>query len=89
MVALKTSSPPDSKSPGRIPKLDPPWGSIIYTVGALESRIGDSSFQFLPGLWVVPRKSSHESPKSFTTHRFGLVEAANLHAVGKAIWLLL
>ena len=28
-----------TRSPGRIQKVDPPWGSIIYTIGALESRI--------------------------------------------------
>ena len=33
-----------SQSPGRIQKLDPPWGSVIYIIQSLESRIGGSIF---------------------------------------------
>ena len=31
-------------TPGRIQKVDPPQGSIIYTIGVLEPRIGGSTF---------------------------------------------
>ena len=37
--------------------MDPPLGSIIYTIGALESRIRASVFGILPGLWARARKS--------------------------------
>ena len=40
------------KSPGRIPKMDPPKGSIIYTMGVVEVRIGGSLCWLFPGLWV-------------------------------------
>ena len=39
-------------TPGRIQKVRPPLGSVIYTVGVLESRIGGSAFWILPGLWA-------------------------------------
>ena len=39
--------PPYSQSPGRIPKMDPPEGSIIYTIGVLESRIGSSRLCYM------------------------------------------
>ena len=37
---------------GHIQKVDPPQGSVIYTIGVLESRIGGSTFWILPGVWV-------------------------------------
>ena len=43
----------DSQSPRMIQKIDPHWGSIIYTIGILESRIGVSIFWILPRLLVV------------------------------------
>ena len=39
------------RPPGRIQKVDPPSGSIIYTIGVLEPRIGGSTFWILPGVW--------------------------------------
>ena len=39
-----------TQSPGRIQKMDPPYGSTIYTIGVLESRIRGSVFWILPGL---------------------------------------
>ena len=37
---------PKSRSPSR------PQGSILYTIGVLEPRIGGSTFWILPGVWV-------------------------------------
>ena len=37
-------NPALSHSPGKIPKMDPPERSIIYTIGVLESRIGGFVF---------------------------------------------
>ena len=34
--------------------MDPFWGSIVYTMGVLKSRIEGSILFILPGLWVVP-----------------------------------
>ena len=36
---------PLSQTPGRIQKIDPPYGSVMSTIGVLESRIG--GFHFL------------------------------------------
>ena len=36
-------------NPGRIQKVHPPEGSMISTIGVLESRIGGSTFRILPG----------------------------------------
>ena len=67
-----------AKTPGRIQKVDPPGGSIIYSIGALESRIGGFYFLDPPGslgtgvldsrmkgstLWILPR-SGTPSPGS-------------------------
>ena len=41
------------QSPGKIQDMHPPSGSIIYSMGVLESRIGGSVFWILPGLWKV------------------------------------
>ena len=38
-----------TQTPGRIQRVDPPKGSVIYTVRVLESRIGGSTFWILPG----------------------------------------
>ena len=37
---------------GRIQKVNPPWGSVIYTIEVLESRIGGSTFRLIPGVWA-------------------------------------
>ena len=40
------------QTPGRAQKVDPPEGSIIYTLGAFQSRIGGVLlFCILPGGW--------------------------------------
>ena len=36
------------QTPGRIHKVDPPEGSVIYTIGVFESRLGGSTFWILP-----------------------------------------
>ena len=55
-----------AESPGRIEKMDPPWGSVIYTIGVLESRIGGSVFWILPGLWEAEcRPSSPMTCRAF------------------------
>ena len=41
-----------SQTPGRIPKMDLPQGSAIYTKGIIESRIEGSMLWILPGLLV-------------------------------------
>ena len=41
-----------TESPGRIPKTDSPFGSIIYARRVLEYRIGGSICWILPGLWI-------------------------------------
>ena len=38
---------------GQIQNVDPPWGSVTYTTGILESRIAGSIFWILPGVWVT------------------------------------
>ena len=41
--ASSSSSPPGvlaTETQGRIQKVDPPWSSIIYTIGVIQSRIG-------------------------------------------------
>ena len=47
--------PPDmnpTPTPGRMHQVDPPQGSVIYTIGIWESRIGGSTFSILPGVGV-------------------------------------
>ena len=34
-------------------KVDSAWGSVIYTIGVLESRIGGSTLWILPGVRVT------------------------------------
>ena len=41
-----------TQSPGRIRQMDPPWGSITYTIGVSESRSWGFYLWILPGLWV-------------------------------------
>ena len=41
-----------SQTPGRIQKVDPPYDSAIYTIRALQSGIGGSTFWILPGVSV-------------------------------------
>ena len=36
----------------RTQKVDPPWGSIICSIGVFESRMKGSTFWILPGVWV-------------------------------------
>ena len=33
-----------TQTPGQFQKVDPPQGSIAYTIGVLESRLGGSTF---------------------------------------------
>ena len=45
-----------SRSPRRIQKMDPPKGSIIFTIGVLDSQIGGSTFWILlRGVWEGTR----------------------------------
>ena len=46
-------------NPGRIQKIDPPGGSVPYTIGVLEARLGGSTFWILGGF-------GKEDPKSIT-----------------------
>ena len=39
------------ETPGRIQKVDPPKGPIIYTMGLVDLRIGGSTCWILPGVW--------------------------------------
>ena len=43
---------------GRIQSANPSCGSIIYTRGVLESRIGGSTFWILPGVWEGARMAA-------------------------------
>ena len=43
-----------TESPGRIEQVDPPWGSIVLTIGVLTSRIGGFAFWILPRVWEAP-----------------------------------
>ena len=53
-----------SQTPGRIQKVDPLEGSIVYTVGVFEPRIGGSSFWILVGVWahLVPKEAHNQKP---------------------------
>ena len=53
-----------TQSPGRIQKVDPPQGSVIYTIGVLGSRIGESTFWILPGVWEFVAKDSCAAEKN-------------------------
>ena len=39
-TAGASSEPKALQTPGKIQKVDPPWGSTIYTIGVLGCRIG-------------------------------------------------
>ena len=41
-----------TQGPGRIQQMDPPSGSMFYTMGDEGSRIGGCVFWILSGLWV-------------------------------------
>ena len=41
------------QTPGRIQKVDPPEGPVIYTIGVLEYKIGGSTCWILPGVWAA------------------------------------
>ena len=45
---------------GWIQKVDPPWGSMTYTIGVLDSRIGGSTFWILPGVWEAGTLASRQ-----------------------------
>ena len=51
IAALTSLLHPQTHTPGRIQKVDSPQGSVIYTIGVLESRIGGSTFWILPKVW--------------------------------------
>ena len=41
-----------AQTPGRVPKVDPPWSSKIYTTGVLEPTMrGSILFRILLGVW--------------------------------------
>ena len=45
--------------------MDPPWDSIIYTIGVLGSRVeGFCFFGILPGLWVFKAGIACLEPKT-------------------------
>ena len=46
-------APFNTQTSGRIQKVDPPEGSIIYTTEVLEPRIGGSTCWILPGVWAT------------------------------------
>ena len=52
----------------RIQKVDPPEGPIVYTIGALESRIGGSTFWILPGVWVRATEDISGKPTGHGSH---------------------
>ena len=56
---------PTTHSPGRIPEVDPPWGSRIYAIGVLEPRTGGSTFWTLLGAWVTFSRC-----RNFTDQRY-------------------
>ena len=47
-----------SQTPGRIQKADPPEGSVIYTIGILQFRIGGSTFESFQGSGIRGRHYS-------------------------------
>ena len=53
-----------TQSPGKMQKEDPLSDSIIYTIGAYDSRIGGCMFWVLPGLWILfPKNNIMATPK--------------------------
>ena len=48
-----------AQTPSRIQKVDPPFGSIVYTIRVWEFRIGGSAFWFLPVIWGCFRTWQH------------------------------
>ena len=48
---VRSSEGSETQTPGWIQKVDIPYGSIIYTIGVLESRVGGSTSWILPGVW--------------------------------------
>ena len=74
---------PGAQTPLRIQKVDPPYGSIIYTIGVLKSRIGGSTCWILPEVWVGPFNQANNadsnrpqqapiSPNRLQTPNYGL-----------------
>ena len=63
--------------------MDPPWGSIIYAIGVLESRIGGYVF-FFPGCginMVETPMPPHSGFLCFASGDLGTRDKANLGSV--------
>ena len=82
MAALLSSS--CTQTSGRIQQKDPPEGSVIYTIGELESRIGDSTFWIVPKLWVGIVAMQPEEEPAFLL--LGLRLANTLLSCGQDFW---
>ena len=75
--------------PGRISKVDPPQGFIIYTIGALEFRIGASTFGYsAKGLHIVyTPENKHELHCSMNSRRILKMDTG--FYIGTILWPLL
>ena len=73
MLYLESQWPIITQTPGRIHKVDPPQGCVVYTIGVLESTIGGSTFGILPASGYGRVSLDYGLPKGIVAYHFGLL----------------